>query len=81
MTHADKINNAIETGYTIVVSTYTRHTKIKKTYKAVKHWKERGYDFFKMSDCGEFLMMVEGSLDFDTPRYVNASGAKINAYK
>ena len=73
---ADKINAALSAGRTVFVSTYTKHIKIKKTYKVVKHWESFGYPFFKMDDSGS-LMMIYGHVDYETPKYIDASGCKI----
>jgi hypothetical protein len=79
MTIADKINEAIATGHTVHVATYGRVTRIKASYKGVKYWADLGFPMFKMS--GDVLMMIEGYKDDNTPKYVNASGAKITAHK
>ena len=78
MTAADKINAAIQSGLTVYVATYGRVTKINRKFKAVKHWAERGFDMFKMGANGEILM-IDGFKDADTPKWSNASGAKITA--
>lgn len=78
MTIADKINNAISSGLTIHVATYGRVTKIKASYKAVKHWSDRGFHMFRMD--GEKLMMIDGYRDIDTPKWSYAGGAKITAF-
>lgn len=78
MTAADKINQAIESGMTVYVSTAYRVTKINRKYKAVKHWAERGISMFKMGAKGE-LLMIDGFRDADTPKWSNAGGANITA--
>lgn len=78
MTAADKINAAIQSGMTVYVATYGRVTKINRKFKAVKHWADRGFDMFKMGANGEILM-IDGFKDADTPKWSNASGAKITA--
>lgn len=78
MTAADKINNAVKSGKTVYVATYGRVTKINKKYKAVKHWADRGVDMFRMGSDGA-LMMIDGFVDIDTPKWACASGAKITA--
>ena len=78
MTAAEKINNAIESGLTVYVATYGRVTKINRKFKAVKHWADRGFEMFKMGTNGEILM-IDGFKDADTPKWSNASGAKITA--
>ena len=77
MTAADKINETINSGKTVYVATYGRVTKIKKTYKAVKHWADRGFDMFRMD--GDRLLMIDGYKDADTPKWSIANGAKITA--
>lgn len=78
MTAADKINAAIQSGLTVYVATYGRVTKINRKFKAVKHWADRGLDMFKMGANGQILM-IDGFKDAETPKWSNASGAKITA--
>ena len=78
---ADKINASLSAGRTVFVSTYWKHLKIKKTFKAVKHWEDLGYPFFKMDASGRSLMMIQGQVDYETPKYVDASGCTITSIK
>ena len=78
MTPSEKINKAIEDGLTVYVATYGRITKINKRFKGAKHWLDLGFDFFRMGDNG-VLLMIDGYKDGNTPKWSNASGAKITA--
>ena len=62
MTQADKINKAIADGMTVYVSTYGRIVKINKRFKGAKHWIDLGFEFFRMCDNGD-LLMIDGYKD------------------
>lgn len=77
MNVADRINNAIKDGMTVYVASYGRVTKINKKFKAVKYWSDLGFDMFKMN--GERVMMIDGYVTMDMPKWSDASGCKITA--
>jgi hypothetical protein len=74
MTKADKINKALEDGYTVMVTTYLKSFRI--TPKTAKSWKEAGHPYFKMD--GKSCVMIEGH-SRGKPRYACIDGNRITA--
>jgi len=75
---ADRLNAALDAGYTVWVSTYLRATRV--TAKSREAWRSAGYEVFK-HDADNTLLMIAGQTK-GKPRYeAILSTCKISAYR
>lgn len=75
---ADRLNAAIDAGYTVQVATYLRATRVNK--KARNAWRAAGFEFFKHAADGTLLMI--GGQSKGKPRYeAILSTCKIEAFR
>ena len=75
---ADRLNAAIDAGYTVQVATYLRAARV--TPKSRSAWREAGYEAFKTGADGILLMIAGQSKG--KPRYEAVlSTCKIEAFR
>lgn len=75
---ADRLNAAIDAGYTVQVATYLRAARV--TPKSRNAWREAGHEVFKHDDKGT-LLMIAGTTK-GKPRYeAILSTCKIQAFR
>jgi hypothetical protein len=62
---AKKLNEALDAGKVVTVSTYTRHTPVKAKHRDA--WRKAGFEFFKAGENGSLYMIAGQSKG--RPRY------------
>jgi hypothetical protein len=62
---ADKLNEALDAGKVVTVSTCTRHTPVKAKHRDA--WRKAGFEFFKNAADGALYMIAGQSKG--RPRY------------
>jgi hypothetical protein len=71
-----KLNEAMDKGATIQISTYLKVYRVRPKNRA--EWRNLGYEMFKTDDAGSTWMIVGQSNK--KPRYEIISGNKIQAF-
>jgi hypothetical protein len=75
MTLAAKINEALDAGKAVTITTYLCSVRVTAKHRAV--WRAAGYEFFKTDSTGATVMI--DSQSNGKPRYACINGTKITA--